>query len=94
MTPDGIAEYCITDHARAEMQRRRISEDIVCSVLAAPEQVFAVREGRMVFQSRVSFGGTERLFLVRVFVDISPRPPEVVTVYRTSKVEKYWERAE
>jgi len=28
-----------------------------------------------------------------VFVDIDRQPPEVVTAYRTSKIEKYW-RAE
>ena len=26
----------------------------------------------------------------RVFVDVDRDPPEVVTVYRTSKLEKYW----
>jgi len=26
---------------------------------------------------------------VRVFVDVDREPPEVVTAYRTSKVEKY-----
>jgi hypothetical protein len=25
-----------------------------------------------------------------VFVDVHRSPPEVVTVYRTSKIEKYW----
>jgi len=34
----------------------------------------------------------ERLFLVRVFVDIDRRPPEIVTAYRTSKIEKYWRK--
>jgi len=28
--------------------------------------------------------------LVRVFVDIARVPPEVVTAYQTSKIEKYW----
>jgi len=28
--------------------------------------------------------------LVRVFVDLDPAIETVVTVYRTSKVEKYW----
>jgi hypothetical protein len=29
-------------------------------------------------------------YLVRVFVDVDRSPAEVVTVYRTSKIEKYW----
>jgi len=31
-----------------------------------------------------------KVYLLRVFVDIDREPPEVVTVYRTSKVRKYW----
>jgi len=36
-------------------------------------------------------GGT--LYLVRVVVDASPSAETVVTVYRTTKVEKYWSKA-
>jgi hypothetical protein len=28
--------------------------------------------------------------LVRVFVDLAPEGETVVTVYRTSRIEKYW----
>ena len=27
---------------------------------------------------------------VRVFVDVDRSPAEVITVYRTSKIDKYW----
>jgi hypothetical protein len=30
------------------------------------------------------------MYLVRVFVDVDRTPAEVVTVYRTSKMAKYW----
>jgi len=30
------------------------------------------------------------IYLVRVFVDMDRHPAEIVTVYRTSKVSKYW----
>ncbi len=52
-----------------------------------PEQRDAVRPGREVFQSRIAFEG--RTYLVRVFVDVDRKPGEVVTVYRTSRIEKY-----
>ena len=32
-------------------------------------------------------------YLVRVIVDVDRDMPEVVTVYRTSKIEKYWRAA-
>ena len=61
---------------------------MVHSVLRNPEQVAEVRPGRVVLQSVVTMGNQR--YLLRVFVDVDRSPPEVVTVYRTSKVERYW----
>jgi hypothetical protein len=83
-----IASYVVTPHALLGMERRRIEKAVVEAVLAAPEQRLAVREGRDVLQSRIEVG--PRTYLFRVFVDIDREPAEVVTVYRTSKLEKYW----
>jgi hypothetical protein len=32
----------------------------------------------------------DKVYLVRVSVDVDREPPAVVTAYRTRKVEKYW----
>ena len=86
-----VDHYEITSHAAFEMQRRGIAESVVRGVLAPLEQRHAVRPGRDVLQSRVAVAG--KAYLVRVFVDVDRNPAEVVTVYRTSRVAKYW-RAE
>jgi Domain of unknown function (DUF4258) len=86
-----VDDYEITIHAAFEMQRRGIEESIVRRVLAAPEQRHAVRPGRDVLQSRIAFAG--KTYLVRVFVDVDRKPAEVVTMYLTSRIAKYW-RAE
>lgn len=85
-----ITNYRITAHAREEMTRRQITEEDVAKVLAGPEQTETIRKGRKVYQSRLQSGEPPRTYLLRVFVDIDRFPPEVVTVYRTSKVAKYW----
>ncbi len=85
-----ITNYRVTDHARDEMVRRQITEEDVTKVLAAPEHTETVREGREIYQSRLQSGEPPKTYLLRVFVDIARIPPEVVTVYRTSKVAKYW----
>lgn len=85
-----ILEFRFTGHALFEMRRRQIDETEVTRVLVAPEQVETVCPGRMVYQSRVESGEPPQLYLLRVFVDIDRDLPEVVTVYRTSKIEKYW----
>jgi hypothetical protein len=47
-----------------------------------------VRPGRDVLQSRIVLAG--KMDLLRVFVDVDRDPAEVVTVYRTSRIAKYW----
>jgi hypothetical protein len=72
------------------MSRRSISEADVAVVMAQPEQREIVRESRWLFQSRFVVGTPPKTYLIRVFVDVGRDPWEVVTVYRTSKVGKYW----
>jgi len=86
--PDPITEFVVTPHAGFEMQRRGLDETIVGRVLAAPEQREALRPGRDVLQSRLEMAG--KRYLVRVFVDVDRSPAEVVTVYRTSRIARYW----
>ena len=85
-----ITEYRLTDHAILEMARRQIAQSEVATVLSAPEQTDLVRPDRAVYQARVHAGDPPRSYLLRVVVDIDRDPPDVVTVYRTSKIEKYW----
>jgi len=90
MKPQPIADYILTAHSRYELSRRGLSEDIVRAILAAPEQGFELRPGRIVLQSKISFDQQAKMFLVRVVVDIDRVPAEVITAYRTSKIAKYW----
>jgi len=90
MKPEPLGKFLIKDHARFQMERRQISEEQVRQVLTAPEQVIDEGGSRYVYQSKLHSleSGKERLF--RVVVDIGNKPAEVVTVYRTSKMAKYW----
>ena len=71
------------------MGRRDISREMVDSVLRNPEQAKEIRTGRVVYQSKILLGDPPRNCLLRVFVDIDRSPTEVVTVYKTTKIEKY-----
>ena len=85
-----IFEFVFTDHASTEMARREISQEHVRNVLANPEQMEWIREGRAVYQAKYKMGEPPKNYLLRIFVDIDRTPPHVVTAYRTSKIEKYW----
>ncbi len=58
-------------------------------VLNQPQQIVAEREGRRAYQSKLDFGGGT-MFLLRAIIDDRLDPAMVITVYRTSKIEKYW----
>ena len=88
MAAEPIHKYIVTAHAVVEMSRRGIDDTTLQRVLAAPEQRDTVRPGRDVLQARATIGDKE--YLVRVFVDTDRAPANVVTIYRTSKISKYW----
>jgi hypothetical protein len=67
-----------------------LSEATIRAILSAPEQRMVVRPGRVVLQSKIVTDHPKKTVLIRVFVDVDRKPAEVVTAYRTSKVEKYW----
>lgn len=73
----------VTNHAREQMARRGITDADVMGVLRYPLQVIEVRSGRVVAQ------GMHAGQLLRAFVDVDRAPPLVVTVYLTSKIDKY-----
>lgn len=81
-------QFHISEHAQKEAARRGIPREMLDSVLQQPEQTVPERRRRRAYQSQVDFHG--RIFLVRAIVDESVDPARVVTVYRTSKVRKYW----
>jgi hypothetical protein len=90
LMPQPITDFILTGHALLEMERRGISANAVRLVLAKPEQMEMVRAGRAVYQAKIDLEEPPKTYLLRVFLDIDRYPPQVVTVYRTSKVEKYW----
>ncbi|MCX7424742.1 MAG: DUF4258 domain-containing protein [Planctomycetia bacterium] len=78
-----LSQAVLTEHALGQMGKRQVTAAEVERVLDAPEQVLEVRAGRVVAQ------GMAGEYLLRVFVDVDRTPAEVVTVYRTSRIEKY-----
>ena len=71
------------------MERRDIPLDMAKSVLENPQQVVTGRFGKKVYQSQLDFGGG-RVYLLRAIVNEQSGPASLVTVYRTSKIAKYW----
>jgi len=80
----------LSNHVREEMARRGIPMAVVLSVLAAPEQKVPEHNDVVCYQSQVVIN--RKSYLVRVMVNETLTPARVVTVYRTSKIGKYWRK--
>lgn len=82
-------DFKLSKHAEDELVRRKIPRAFLDEVLQQPEQLVPQYGSEKVYQSRLDFGDG-RIFLVRVIVDDTVSPAIVVTVYRTSRIKKYW----
>ncbi len=57
-------------------------------LLASPQQIVPNQEGRKAYQSQVEIDG--KTYLLRAIVE--DNTDVVITVYRTSKIQKYWSK--
>ena len=78
----------LSKHVQQELARRGIPLAVVESVLTAPSQKVPEHGDVVCYQSKVEIN--QKPYLVRVMVNEKTTPPKVVTVYRTSKINKYW----
>jgi Domain of unknown function (DUF4258) len=84
-----MPDFSISNHAKEQMELRQVSLEVVMSVLTNPQQILT-EGGKKIYQSIINFG-EEGDYLIRVFINIEKEPYNVITVYRTSKIEKYYE---
>ena len=84
----GKMNHELSIHVRQEMDRRGIPLAVVESVVDGPAQIIPEHGGVVCYQSKVDIN--HKTYLVRVMVNERAAPPKVVTVYRTSKISKYW----
>ncbi|MBI2884286.1 MAG: DUF4258 domain-containing protein [Candidatus Methylomirabilis oxyfera] len=77
-------------HLHEELDRRKIPQKLLEQVLHRPEQKVPEFDNVTCYQSQVDIEG--KPYLLRVMVNETVDPPVVVTVYRTSKISKYWRR--
>jgi hypothetical protein len=85
-------DIVISDHAKFEMKRRRITEGAMMNVAQSPQQTLTTSKGRIVHQSRFFDEAQGKEMLLRVVMEKRAGSFYVVTAYRTSKIDKYWQR--
>lgn len=81
-------DVILSEHAKEQIRDRDIPVSMVWSVVNNPEQKYNNDIDETVCQSKVTFA--EKVYLLRVFVNFTKKPAVVISVYRTSKINKYW----
>jgi hypothetical protein len=80
-----------TNHAKLEMKRRNIRESIVTNVIKRAEQIISSKNNRVIFQDKFFDKDEKAEMILRVICELhEPEIIKVITVYKTSKIKKYW----
>ena len=82
--------FVFSNHALEQMQRRGIKQKDVEITIQQPDQVLSDTENTdiTIYQSLLNENG--QMFLLRVFINKMKQPNVVVTLYRTTKIQKYY----
>lgn len=75
-----------TRHALEQMKRRSITKELVMKALSKPVSRNS-DEGLSIFH--YIYNENNKRFLLRIFVNETVTPEKIVTVYKTSKINKY-----
>jgi len=83
--------FRLSKHAAEELRLRRIPRQCLEDVMTNPQQIVLERGNKKAYQSQMDFG-SGKIFLLRAIVVDTISPAVVVTVYRTTKINKYWRK--
>jgi len=83
--------FIFSKHAEEQLIRRSLDRNVVESVVLNPDQILYDENDTdiAIYQSIIKEFG--KLFLYRVFVNTQLLPNVIITLYRTTKIEKYYE---
>ncbi len=81
-----MENYILSNHALTQMENRDVSIEIIKKVIENPLETYE-EDGLRVYQDVIKF--SEKNYLVRVYVNENKQPPVIVTLYKTSKIDKY-----
>ena len=79
-----------TKYAKLQMREREIEYRDVLETVRSPGQILSGKKRRKIAQKRLERNGQKGL--LRVILKEKAKVKLVITVYWTSKIEKYWRR--
>ena len=83
-------EVIFSDHALFEINRRKIEKYIIENILNNPNQKIHSKKHRIIIQGKYLNEHQNKEMLLRVIGEEKNDIFYIISVYKTSKIEKYW----
>ncbi|MDR2962513.1 MAG: DUF4258 domain-containing protein [Bacteroidales bacterium] len=84
-------EFCFSNHAIEQIERRGISRETAITAMENPDQICVDTENQDLRIYHYLLKEHEQMFLLRIFVNVMKQPNVIVTIYKTTKIHKYYE---
>ena len=79
-----------SEHALFELEFRKINKEEIERLIEHPMQKLPSKKNRIIMKKRYNDAIAHKEMLLRVIVEELENAFYVITVYKTSKIEKYW----
>ena len=83
-------EIILAEHAIFEATRRNIEEALIRSMVLNPQQKLPSKKGRVIVQGIYHDQSENKEMILRIVGKETGDSFKVITVYKTSKIKKYW----
>jgi len=81
-------QFNLSKHAQEELIKRNIPLQVLQFILNEPSQI--IQEKKLTIYQGLFTGYNGKTYLLKVFVNPNLEPVKVITIYKTSKISKYW----
>ena len=88
----GKVKVVFSEYALFEMRRRGIEKGSVKEVVERPQQQIPSRNNKIILQSKYLDSLQNKEMLLRVIGRRTREEFFIITVYKTSRIEKYWQK--
>ena len=83
-------EIVFSNHSLFEMKKRQIDKEIVNKIFNTPHQRIPSKKGRVIVQGKYLNQHEGEEMLLRIIGKEKENVFYIITVYKTSKIGKYW----
>ena len=84
-------DFVFSNHAEEQLLRRGLNRDTVLQVVLFPDNIITDGDETSISVYQSIIIENEQMFLYRIFVNTIKDPLVIITLYRTTKIKKYYE---